>query len=216
MNVSKTNDLIPTVHQLDHWTQEWFSRFPIFPNIFQWKPYYSYFRWRWGSRPNIPGIICSIDRPYLPCIRWSYLSLNTLSKCTHITYYMILNVVWPRLRKHFRNIRKYAFDHDILYYYEVDAAHLVGKVNIVEYLSRLVYFGYVKPQTSKTLDSKISYLRYQNMHYHSFMKWDLKLLMTCIIRPTPMVGDRTILVILCLWQFLDVGKLNGLVETPNG
>ena len=79
------------------------------------------------------------------------------------------NVIWPRYKRGLRKIRKYAFDHDILYYYEVDAAHLVGKVNIVEYLSRLVYFGYVTPQTSKTLHFKIAFLRYQNMHHHFFM-----------------------------------------------
>ena len=73
------------------------------------------------------------------------------------------------MKKDFRKIRKCTFDHDILYYYEVDAAHLVGKVNIVEYLSRLVYFGYVKPQTSKTLHFKIRISRYQNMHHHAFM-----------------------------------------------
>ena len=84
------------------------------------------------------------------------------------------NVISLRYKRGFRKIRKYAFDHDILYYYEADAAHLVGKVNIVEYLSRLVYFGYVKPQTSKTLHFKIRILRYQNMHHHAFMgkmKW---------------------------------------------
>ena len=53
------------------------------------------------------------------------------------------------------DIRTRVFDHDIFYYYEVDATHLVGKVNNVEYLSRLVYFGYVKPQTRRALSSKI-------------------------------------------------------------
>ena len=67
------------------------------------------------------------------------------------------------------DIRTRVFDHDILYYYEVDATHLVGKVNNVEYLSRLVYFGYVKPQTRRALSSKIRILRYQNIH-HRFLR----------------------------------------------
>ena len=85
------------------------------------------------------------------------------------------NVISLRYKRGFRKIRKYAFDHDILYYYEADAAYLVGKVNIVEYLSRLVYFGYVKPQTSKTLHSKISFLRYHNMHHQIFFYFKIEI-----------------------------------------